>query len=149
MRAKTYWTAVLLLVASAAYSQTAKWSQDYDKALVQAKNTGKTVLVDFSGSDWCSWCMRLEKEVFSQKAFKKYAKDNLILVLVDFPRKKHLPAGMQERNERLAQQYGIEGFPTVVLINAKGETIAQTGYQPGGAANYVNHLKELIGKAKK
>jgi protein disulfide-isomerase len=68
------------------------WLTNLDDALKIAEKDNKVILMDFSGSDWCGWCIKLDKEVFSQAAFKDYAKDNLVLVLVDFPRKKELPA---------------------------------------------------------
>ena len=105
--------------------------------------------VDFSGSDWCGWCIKLDKEVFSQAAFKEYAKDNLILVMVDFPKKKKLDAATESANNALMEKYGVEGFPTVILVDSKGTVIAQTGYREGGAAAYVEHIKDLLAKAKK
>lgn len=125
------------------------WMTDYDAALKKAKAENKTVLLDFSGSDWCGWCVRLDKEVFSKDEFKAYAKDNLVTVLIDFPRKKQLDATLKKQNQELAEKFKIRGFPTVVLLNSEGEKIAQTGYRKGGPEAYVKHLKELIAKAAK
>ncbi len=124
------------------------WEDDFAKALERAQKENKHVLVDFSGSDWCGWCMKLDEEVFSKKAFKDYAKDNLVLVLLDFPRRKELPKKTREQNEELLKKYGVRGFPTVLILSPKGEEIARTGYKPGGAEAYVEHLKKLIGEAK-
>ena len=66
------------------------WMTDMDKAMKLSAKTGKPILADFSGSDWCGWCIKLDREVFSKKAFKDFAKDNLILVLLDFPNRKHI-----------------------------------------------------------
>ena len=107
------------------------------------------MLLDFSGSDWCGWCIKLDREVFSQKEFQDYAKDSLVLVLVDFPRQKKLPAKTVKQNEGLSQKYGIRGYPTIVILGPDGKLVGQTGYQPGGAAAYVTHLKELIGSPAK
>jgi protein disulfide-isomerase len=142
-------SALILTAVSTAVAQTRTWSQDFDKALATAKKTNRVVLVDFSGTDWCPWCIKLDKEVFSQKTFRNYAKKNLVTVLIDFPRKKKQAKEIKLRNEKLAKQYEVDGFPTVILINAKGETIAATGYQEGGAKAYVAHLQELIAKAEK
>jgi len=139
----------IILFSSFACGQTSTWNQDYDKAMAEAKANGKVLLVDFSGSDWCPWCIKLDKEVFRQKAFKSYAKDALVLFLADFPRKKSLPEKTTKQNQQLAEKFGIQGFPTVVLLNAKGETIGQTGYLEGGADVYVKHIKELIAAAGK
>ena len=141
-------SAVLLMSAGLARAKD-NWEEDYDKAAAAAKASGKYMLLDFSGSDWCGWCIKLDREVFSQKEFQDYAKDSLVLVLVDFPRQKKLPAKTVKQNEGLSQKYGIRGYPTIVILGPDGKLVGQTGYQPGGAAAYVTHLKELIGSPAK
>jgi protein disulfide-isomerase len=140
---------LMLFFASCASAQTKTWNQDFKKAMAESQKTGKPVLIDFAGSDWCSWCIRLEKEVFSRPAFRKYARKNLVLMLADFPRMKKLTAEVVAQNEELKNKYEVEGFPTVVLLNSKGETLGVTGYQQGGAEKYVEHLKGIIGGVKK
>ncbi|MBN2200950.1 thioredoxin family protein [bacterium] len=120
------------------------WIQNYDQALAEAKKTGKTLLIDFTGSDWCPWCVKLNEEVFSQKAFKDFADANLVLMIADFPRSKKLPESLQLQNQTLAERFGVQGLPTILLLRGDGTKIGQTGYQPGGAEAYVRHLKELI-----
>lgn len=144
----TLWFAMFLSVSSAS-AQTGSWNQDYKKAVAESHKTGKPILIDFSGTDWCTWCMKLDKEVFNQQAFKKYAEKNLVLMLAAFPKKKPLNVELTAQNEELAKKYAIEGFPTVVVLSSKGETLGVTGYQPGGAEKYVEHLKGIIGEAKK
>ena len=122
------------------------WQTDYQAALAQAKAENKHVLVDFSGSDWCGWCVKLDKEVFSKQEFIDFAKENLVLVLVDFPRRTPLPPQQKEANDALAKKYGIRGFPTVLILNPQGELVKQTGYQQGGPGPYVDMIKETIGK---
>ncbi len=122
------------------------WGQDFDKALKEAKESGKPVLVDFSGSDWCGWCVKLEKEVFSKDEFKEFAKKNLVCLLVDFPRKKEQSAELKKKNKELSEKYKIEGFPTVLLLDATGKELDRTGYQEGGPTAYVKYLKEAIEK---
>ena len=124
------------------------WMTDFAQAKKAAAEKNRPILADFSGSDWCGWCIKLDKEVFSQDEFKKFAADHVILFLADFPRKTELPAAMKQQNEELAAKYRIEGFPTVLLLDSKGTVLAQTGYQPGGAAAYVKHIAELL-KPKK
>jgi thioredoxin-related protein len=82
--------------------------------------------------------------VFSTKAFKQYAKKNLVLFAADFPRGKKLPEKVVAQNKELARSYGIQGFPTVLLVDANGKEIARTGYQEGGGEAYVKHLQELL-----
>ncbi len=120
------------------------WKTDYDAALKQAATENKYVLVDFSGSDWCGWCIKLEKEVFSQKEFIDYAQANLICVLLDFPRGKELPKAQKDANQALLDKYQVQGFPTVLILNPQGKLVKQTGYQPGGAANYVEFIKGVV-----
>ena len=120
------------------------WENNLDKAIEQAKKENKTVLVNFTGSDWCIWCKRLSAEVFQQKEFEAYAKESLVLVMLDFPKDIEQTQETKEYNNKLAQKYGIQGFPTILLIDGQGKLVAQTGYQPGGAAKYVEHLKSYL-----
>lgn len=135
----------LLLLMTATYTFAGSgWLDDYEKAKEQAKAEGKPILIDFTGSDWCGWCVRLDNEVFSAREFKKYAKENLVLFEADFPKRKKISKKTQEQNQQLAEQFGVRGFPTIVLVDSNGEKIAQTGYREGGAEKYVEHLKELL-----
>lgn len=120
------------------------WITDFEAAKKQAAEQKRPILADFSGSDWCGWCIRLDKEVFSQKAFQDYAATNLVLFLADFPARKPQPETLAAQNKKLAAQYGIEGYPTVLLLDASGKELARTGYQRGGAEAYVEHVKGLV-----
>lgn len=120
------------------------WLTDYDQAIKVAAEKKLPVLVDFTGSDWCGWCIRLDKEVFSQDAFVAYAKVNLVLLKLDFPNRKKLPKTEAAKNQALAEKYGVQGFPTIVLLGADGKEKARTGYKSGGAETYVEHLKGLL-----
>ena len=120
------------------------WESNLEQAIEQAKKENKAVLVNFTGSDWCIWCKRLSSEVFQQEAFKNYADDNLVLVMLDFPRNIQQSAETQAYNRNLAQKYGIQGFPTILIFNSQGKMIAQTGYQPGGPEKYVEHIKSYL-----
>jgi protein disulfide-isomerase len=120
------------------------WETNLEQAVAQAKKENKAVLVNFTGSDWCIWCKRLNSEVFSQKEFEEYANKNLVLVKLDFPRDIQQTDATKLYNNTLAQKYGIEGFPTILILNSKGDLVAKTGYQPGGAANYVQHIKSFL-----
>jgi len=140
-------TAVLALAALLARAETTEWMTDFDAAQKKAAEKKLPILADFSGSDWCGWCIRLDKEVFSQKEFREYAKTGIVLFLADFPQRKKLPAKLVKQNERLSGKYAIKGFPTVLLLDAKGKVLARTGYQEGGAKAYVEHLKQLLASA--
>ncbi|MFP4157104.1 MAG: thioredoxin family protein [Opitutales bacterium] len=123
---------------------SADWMTDYEAAKETAAAEGKPLLLDFTGSDWCIWCIRLKDEVFTREAFTDYAADELVLVELDFPKGKSQPAELEEQNKALAKKYGIRGFPTIVLLSPEGELIEKTGYRKGGPEAYVEHLKELL-----
>ena len=130
-----------LLTAWARTSTPEGWTDDLDAALKQAKAEGKQVLVDFSGSDWCGWCKRLDKEVFDTAAFRKGAKDKFVLVMIDSPRDKSLLSdAAKEKNPRLVEKFGIQGFPSVIILDGDGNKLYQTGYQRGGPEAYLEML---------
>ncbi|WP_309385228.1 thioredoxin family protein [Cerasicoccus frondis] len=125
------------------------WVTDYQGALAEAKKDGKAVLIDFTGSDWCGWCKKLDKEVFDQAAFEEYAEQNLVRVYLDFPSNKPQTETLKNQNEELAKQYGVQGFPTILVLNSDGDALAKIGYQRGGAEKYVETLKEIIDTPEK
>lgn len=121
-----------------------KWETDFEAAKDRAKAEGKPMLVDFTGSDWCGWCVRLKKEVFDHQEFKDYAAENLVLVELDFPRRKEQSDEEKAQNKALAEKYEVRGFPTILLLSDKGKEVARTGYKEGGPEPYIEHLKELL-----
>ncbi len=125
------------------------WTEDFEAAKALAAKEGKDLLLDFTGSDWCGWCIKLREEVFDQVAFRKDAPKEFVLVEIDFPERKPQSDEVKQRNERLKAQFGAEGFPTVFLTDAKGRAYAKTGYQEGGAEAYLKHLDELRGVREK
>jgi len=122
----------------------AKWLTDYQKACSLAKKHNRPILIDFTGSDWCGWCIKLKKEVFDKKAFKKYAGKNLILLEIDFPQKKAQSSKLKKQNKALSEKYQVRGYPTIILTDYQGNKIAQTGYREGGEKKYVQHLEDLL-----
>jgi len=120
------------------------WLNDYKKAQEEAKANNKLLLLNFTGSDWCGWCIKFDKEIWSQPQFKDYAHDNLVLVELDFPRRKALPAELKKQNLELAQQYEVLGFPTIVVLNSNGQKLWQfDGYFPGGPEAFIAELQKL------
>jgi len=105
------------------------WQTDLPKAQAQAKTEKKLVMLDFTGSDWCGWCIKLNKEVFSRPAFAEYAKKNLVAVEVDFPNKKRLSAAQKQANDALAKKYGIRGYPTIIVLDSEGKKVGELGYE--------------------
>ena len=120
------------------------WLSDYKKAQQEAKASNKFLLLDFTGSDWCGWCKRLEQEILSQSQFENYARENLVLLEVDFPRAKPQSPELRKQNQELAQQYQVEGFPTIVVLNGDGQKLWQyDGYFPDGLAAFIAQLERL------
>ena len=137
-------TVIVFLFLVTNSSAQAAWIHDYEHAIKDAKKYNRPILVNFTGSDWCGWCIRLKEEVLSKPAFKNYAGKNLILLELDFPRRKPQSSKIKKQNNNLARKYRIRGFPTIILINENGDLIATTGYRRGGPDKYVKHLRELI-----
>jgi len=138
--------AVLTVVGSSRGEDNGEkgWVQDFEKAMARAAKEEKLIIADFTGSDWCGWCIKLDKEVFSQDTFKDFARDNVVLFKADFPMRKEQPKDIARQNKKLAETYRVQGFPTILLLNAEGKQLERTGYRPGGAEKYVEHLKALI-----
>jgi thioredoxin-related protein len=145
--ARLFTACAALAVGSTVALAAAGWDDDYDKALAQAKADKKLVLLDFTGSDWCPPCKKLEKDVFSTSEFKDYAKENLVLVELDFPQGKKQAKKVVEQNAKLQTQYAINGYPTLVVLNPEGKELARwVGYQPGGPGALIAKINELKGK---
>lgn len=123
------------------------WRTDFDAAKEAAAKAGRHLLVDFSGSDWCGWCIRLDDEVFSKPEFVAGATNDFVLCILDFPQKPEnrakIPEAVQKRNQELMKQHGVRGFPTVLLFDDKGALYSRTGYREGGPAPYLAHLADL------
>jgi thioredoxin-related protein len=134
----------LLTLGSFARAEDDLWKTNFEKAKAEAKEAKKFLLVDFTGSDWCTWCIKLKEEVFSKEAFAKGASKNFVFVELDFPMKKKIEESLKKQNGELAKKYKIQGYPTILMLDADGKVIAKTGYRPGGPEKYVEHLGELV-----
>jgi len=126
--------------------QAGQWTQDYDAAMAAAKKSGIPVLLNFTGSDWCGYCHKMDEAVFSKPEWKQYAKTDVALAYIDFPKKdkSKVPAAFVARNKELAQKHGIRGYPTYVLLDsANGEELGRLGYLQGPPANFIAKVNEL------
>ncbi|MBM3845633.1 MAG: thioredoxin family protein [Verrucomicrobia bacterium] len=135
------WLAVASLLLLPA--KASDWMSDFKAASAQAARENKLMVLDFTGSDWCGWCIKLKKEVFDQPGFNDYAKHYLVLVELDFPRRKALPSALTQQNEALAEKYGIRGFPTLVILDPQGKEVGRAGYQEGGPPPLLKTLEQL------
>lgn len=140
-----------ILTFATAQDATAKaeWLQDFAAAKAQAKAEKKDLLIDFTGSDWCGWCIKLDEEVFSKDEFQKFAPQHFVLVKLDYPRNKDLVTeAIQAQNKELAKTYQVQGYPTILLTDHDGRVYGQTGYQDGGPEKYNTHLADLKKKGE-
>jgi protein disulfide-isomerase len=134
------------LICSMAWAEDGTWTSDFAKAKSVAAEKKLPILALFTGSDWCPWCKKLNGEVLSSDEFKAYAKDNVVLFMADFPRTTQLAKETVKQNQDLSDKYKVEGFPTVILLNAAGKELARTGYREGGGKAYVEYIKQLLKK---
>ncbi|ESU21036.1 thioredoxin [Flavobacterium enshiense DK69] len=132
------------------------WHTSIDKAMEVSKQEKKPMMLFFTGSDWCGWCVRLQKEVFYKEEFVKWAKENVVLVEVDFPRKKQLEPILQQQNYALQNAFGVQGYPTVWFVNAdikEGKTnftqLGRTGYVAGGPEAWISGANQILTNNKK
>ena len=142
---------LITLLAATVLWQTnaaeATWLTDLPKAQAQAKAENKIVLLDFTGSDWCGWCIKFKKDVLDTPAFQAYAAKNVVLVELDFPRKKAQPDNLKKANAELSKRFKADGFPTLVVLNKDGKEIGrQEGYAEGGPAAFIAKLEKFKGK---
>ncbi len=148
MKSLKFLIAPFLAIALAATSFAGEWLTDYNQALKMSKQTGKPILADFTGSDWCGWCIRLKKEVFTKPEFAAWAKQNVILLELDYPRRTPQSAGIKNQNENLARKYEIQGYPTILFLGSKGQVLGQYGYDQGGPKVWTTNASKML-KGKK
>ena len=132
------------LVASTAFSAELDWETDFEKARQRAKSENKDILINFTGSDWCGWCKRLDREVFSTQTFADFADKQLILLKVDFPKWKKITKEQRAANDALARKYGVGGFPAIYLVDNQAKVLLRTGYRRGGSESYIDYLNRYL-----
>lgn len=123
--------------------------KNLEEALLKAKSENKTVLMNFSGSDWCRGCILLKKTILNTKEFEKFAAENLVILDLDFPRlkKNQLSKEQTAANEALAAKYNKNGqFPTLVLMDSNGKILGKTAYKKISTSKYIEHLQSIINK---
>lgn len=124
-----------------------EWTMDLDAAKALAAETGLPLLLNFTGSDWCGWCRLMDKQVFSQEAWKTYAQAHFVLAWIDFPQNKALvPKEFVERNTKLSQEFEVGGFPTFILLDSDGQTrLGQAGASRGATPeSFIAELDNLL-----
>ncbi|MGE4614339.1 MAG: thioredoxin family protein, partial [Planctomycetota bacterium] len=124
---------------------------DISVAKELARKEGKDILINFTGSDWCGWCKRLDGEVFSVPSFHESAGKQYIYLYLDFPRSEQAKAKVVDEalNSKSREELGVNGFPTIILADSQMRPYARTGYQQGGPEKYLEHIAELRGSGEK
>ena len=126
-------------------AELGKWTSDAPAAQELSKKTGKPLFIQFTGSDWCGWCKLMDGKVFSTAEWADYAKDNLVLLYIDFPRGKQQSKELEEQNEKLSEQYGIGGFPTYIILDAQGKQLGQLGAsQDATPQGFIDQVKDVL-----
>lgn len=153
---KTFLILFLMLGAATTQAQDLKWHTDMTEAMKISKKTKKPLLLFFTGSDWCGWCIRLQKEVLKTPEFEKWAKEKVVLVELDFPKRASQPQEVKNQNMQLQQLLGVRGYPTVWIVNAASskdgkinlEQLGSTGYVAGGPTAWLATADKIL-EAKK
>ena len=128
------------------------WLTNIDQAIAQSMETEKPIMLFFTGSDWCGWCKRLVKGVFDQKEFKDWAKDKIIPVELDFPRRTKLDENLITQNRQLQRLFAVQGYPTIWLVRPQYqeenkvnfEKLGKTGYVRGGVSNWIQSAEQYL-----
>tara|TARA_B100000900_G_scaffold411419_1_gene431075 strand:- start:305 stop:790 length:486 start_codon:yes stop_codon:yes gene_type:complete len=145
----------LLFASTIGFSQEkAKWYIDFEKAAQVSLQTGKPILADFTGSDWCGWCIKLKKEVFNTSQFRDWADQNVVLLELDYPRRKQQDEKIKKQNRELQQIFQVRGYPTIHIFNVKVNKenqlefipLGQSGYVAGGPTPWINKAKSILKK---
>ena len=152
---KKYISILLLFLSINVFSQEGdlEWHTDLNKAIEISIESEKPLFMFFTGSDWCGWCIRLQKEVFFKPDFVKWAKENLVLVELDFPRRKKLEESLKQQNENLRQMFAVRGYPTGWFVVPEIEEnkvnfkrLGSQGYVAGGPKNWIDGASKILSK---
>ncbi len=104
------------------------WHDSFEAALQESEATGKPIIADFTGSDWCSWCVKLRNDVFETQVFNEWARDNVVLLELDYPKRAMQKPEIKRQNAELADQYNVNSYPTVLLLDSTGQVLGKMGY---------------------
>ncbi len=137
----------ILCICLVTLASAADWTVGWKPAADLASKTNKPILANFTGSDWCGWCIKLKAEVFSTPEFAAWAAKNVVLLEVDFPRDNKQSATQQAENEALLNKYKVEGFPTILLLAADGKELGRFSYQRGGPMAWTAAVDAILAGA--
>lgn len=141
--------ALVVLVSMMGFSQSEYkaeidgWYVDIDKAYAESQKSGKPILANFTGSDWCGWCIRLKRDVFTKPGFNEWAKENVVLLELDYPRRKQLPADIKQQNAKLQQTFKIRGYPTIWVFDLGKDDKGEFKITPLGKTGYTKTVDQF------
>ena len=141
---KKLFICLLTVFTVGVFAQSLSWQTDFDKALAMSKQTKKPVFAFFTGSDWCGWCIKLDKEILSKKEMIQYLNKNFVLFKADFPRKNKPSQSVMAKNYELMKKYGVRGYPTIIITDAEGNASGRAGYMRGGPKSMMNALNQYV-----
>jgi protein disulfide-isomerase len=152
---KKLFLGLLLISTVSAFSQELNWMTNFSEAAELSKKTNKPILANFTGSDWCHYCKILDKQVFSTNEFKSWAKENVILLELDFPKRKKISPELKKQNYALQNAFGVRGYPTVWLFESgKGDDpkkdivpLGKSGYLKGGPSKWIKSIDRFMPKS--
>ncbi len=121
-----------------------EWTESYEEAVQESRETGRPILADFTGSDWCPPCQMLKSEVFATSEFKDWASEHVVLLELDFPRSSPQTPAISKQNKDLAARYNVNAFPTVLFLNADGKPLGQAGYRRGGPKAWIESVSSIV-----
>ena len=124
------------------------WIADMDAAKKQAAEQKKDLMIEFTGSDWCGFCIKMEQNAFGVPSFGDFLNKNFVLFKADFPSRKQIPEDIRKQNSQLSKKYAIPGYPTVVIISPDGKELTRTGFIRGDVNDYLKHYQDILNKIK-
>lgn len=153
---RIFFISLFLVVSNIVFAQNLVWETNINKAIERSTKEHKPMFLFFTGSDWCGWCIRLQNEVFKTPEFTTWAKQNVVLVDLDFPRRTPQPDELKAQNNSLQQTFQIQGFPSIRVVNSdikegkiNFELLGGLGYQAGGPTVWLKSADEILKLNKK
>lgn len=142
---------LVIFSLNAAAQDKAEWETDVVKAVDVAIKEGKPLFMFFTGSDWCGWCKKLQREVFFKPEFHDWAEENVVLVELDFPRRTQIDPALRQQNMEIARMMGVSGYPTIWFVTPTKNNnqinfakLGRMGYQAGGPVRWVESANKIL-----